>query len=609
MTQGRTPDTLDLFDTSRDFCDRLLAESSIYRLLYEHGDALFPDEFFEDLYSSRGRASVPPRILATVMVLQRLGGLSDREAVDRFTFDLRWKFACGGLEADYPGFVHTVLVDMRARLRRSDSPTRIFEAVLDVAKQAGLVGPRRALDSTPLYDAVATQDTVTLIRSSIRGVLRTSDAQTAQRVREVLKRDDAYDTPGKPACDWDDAEAREQLVDALAKDGYAVLALFDGEALDAKLDEAVRLLATVLGQDLEEDDDGTFRIMRGTAPDRVISTVDPEARHGHKTTAHKFDGYKGHVALDPDSEIVTSTAVTASNVADGEVTDELLEDVLESDDDEPEAPSSTATSSPNEFDESSGVDEAALAVEQRHEDKGQAERGSLTGLGNHLRKFIATLGALTGFGPSHSSRESQITATLEPPADPCLPVSPAIYGDASYGAARVLVLLEDAGADIFTKVQQPVSLGGRFSQAEFDINLEASTVTCPAGQTVVLKLREDGAGRAAFGKRCQTCPLREQCTSAKSGRTINTHAHFDVLQRHRERQQSEDWQAEYKATRPKVERKIAHLVRRKHGGRRARVRGRERVANDFSLLAAATNLARLAQLGLRRTENGWAVPA
>jgi hypothetical protein len=124
---------------------------------------------------------------------------------------------------------------------------------------------------------------------------------------------------------------------------------------------------------------------------------------------------------------------------------------------------------------------------------------------------------------------------------------------------------------------------------------------------VALKIRANGAGHARFGTRCQACPFREQCTSAKSGRTIVTHAHFNVLQRHRQRQQDEDWQAEYRATRPKVERKIAHLVRRQHGGRRARVRGQERVANDFSLLAAATNLARLAKLGLQRTDDGWAV--
>ena len=106
---------------------------------------------------------MPPQIVAVVMVLQRFEGLSDRDAVERFTFDLRWKYACGGLDFDRDGFVHTVLVDMRARLRASERPNRIFEAVLDVAKSAGLVGRKRVLDSTALYDAVATQDTVTRI--------------------------------------------------------------------------------------------------------------------------------------------------------------------------------------------------------------------------------------------------------------------------------------------------------------------------------------------------------------------------------------------------------------------------------------------------------------
>ena len=103
------------------------------------------------------------------MVLQRLEGCSDREAVERFTYDLRWKYAAGGLDFDYPGFVHTVLVDMRARLAASENPDRVFEVTLAAAVQAGLVGRRRVLDSTALFDAVATMDTVTLIRSAIRG--------------------------------------------------------------------------------------------------------------------------------------------------------------------------------------------------------------------------------------------------------------------------------------------------------------------------------------------------------------------------------------------------------------------------------------------------------
>ena len=119
---------------------------------------------FADLFADIGRRSVPPRIVAAVMVLQRIEGCSDREAVDRFAYDARWKYAAGGLDFDYPGFAHTVLVDMRARLAASDRPNRIFEVTLEAARQAGLVGRRRVLDSTALYDAVATMDTVMLIR-------------------------------------------------------------------------------------------------------------------------------------------------------------------------------------------------------------------------------------------------------------------------------------------------------------------------------------------------------------------------------------------------------------------------------------------------------------
>ena len=87
---------------------------------------MFPDELFADLFSDRGRRGVPPQIVATVMVLQRLSGKSDREAVEAFEFDIRWKYACG-VDIDFDGFAHTVLVDMRARLAQSDRPKRIFE--------------------------------------------------------------------------------------------------------------------------------------------------------------------------------------------------------------------------------------------------------------------------------------------------------------------------------------------------------------------------------------------------------------------------------------------------------------------------------------------------
>jgi hypothetical protein len=451
------------------------------------------------------------------------------EAVDRFTYDARWKYAAGGLGFDYPGFVHTVLVDMRARLRASEDPDRIFEAVLEVAKRAGLVGRRRVLDSTSLYDAVATMDTVTLIRSAIRGLLAACDGVLEDELRGLLTRDDEYRTAGKPVCDYEDRQAREEMIDALAKDARALLLALDGRDLGPGLEQAAALLATVVGQDLDEGEDGVFRIARRVAKDRVISTVDPDARHGHKTSARGFDGYKGHVSIDPDSELITATTVTAGNVGDGQAVDALLADDLAEPGDPPEA------------------------------------------------------------GEPSGSEE---------------PLS--VYGDSAYGAGSVLDTLEQAGAEIMCKVQAPNAPGGRYAKDAFGIDLEAATVTCPAGQTTPLRPIKDGH-IAYFGLACQGCPLADRCTTSSAGRSIHVGVYEQQLQRARARQADPDWKTDYTATRPKVERKISHLMRRRHGSRRARVRGHTKVDADFSLLAAAVNLARLATLGITHNAAGWAL--
>ncbi|WP_431999133.1 transposase [Sphaerimonospora mesophila] len=197
MALGRTPMQPGLLSSTVSFCEGRLAPNSIYAVLHRECHTLFPDEMFADLFAGDGRRSVPPMIVAVVMVLQRLEGLSDREAVDRFAFDVRWKYAAGGLDFDHPGFVHTVLVDMRARLAASDRPDRIFDRTVQVARQAGLIGRRRVLDSTPIYDAVATQDTVTLIRSAIRGLLRAADHRLRSQLRGVLSSGDAYNRHGQ----------------------------------------------------------------------------------------------------------------------------------------------------------------------------------------------------------------------------------------------------------------------------------------------------------------------------------------------------------------------------------------------------------------------------
>src|SRR5512135_3787325 len=192
----------------------------------------------------------------------------------------------------------TVLVGMRNRLRASDRPRRLFEDVTATARAAGLLrGRRRVLDSTPLYDAVATQDTVIQLRAAIRKLLLAADRDAsglAAAVRAALSRDDGYATLGKPPCDWDDPAAREALVDALVRDCQAALGVLHGHELTGPVAEAAALLALLAGQDVEAGEDGVFRIARKVARDRVICTVDTEARHGHKSRARTFDGYKTH---------------------------------------------------------------------------------------------------------------------------------------------------------------------------------------------------------------------------------------------------------------------------------------------------------------------------
>ena len=499
-----------------------LSVGSVYRLLAEEGHRLFPDGYFADLFvsTSRGRPTIPARTVATVMLLQSFEGLSDREACDRLAFDLRWQAAAGlttGAEAFHP----TVLVGMRNRLRASDRPYRLHDDTLVPAREAGVLkGRARVFDSTALYDAVATQDTVTQLRAAIRKVLATVPPMLAAEIRAALRRDDDYATIGKPPCDWDDPAAREALVDALVGDAHAALVVLDGHGLLEPAAGAARLLALIAGQDVAPGEDGIIRIVRGVARDRIISTVDPEARHGHKSSNRHFDGYKTHVSVDPDSELIAAATATPANTADRDAIDELL---------------------------------------------------------------------------------------AEPGADSDSETKPAVVGDSAYADGATLASLGDNGYEVVAKVPPARNQTGGFTKDLFGIDLESSTVTCPAVHTVPITFGRRGVGRASFAPHCLACPLRADCTSSAAGRSITIHPHEAALQRAKAAQRSEDWKARYRADRPIVERKIAHFTRRPWGGRKARVRGLERIRTDVATRAGVVNWARLAVLGLQSTPAGWAI--
>ena len=494
--QGRSQDQRDLLDVE-SLAGHLLPAGSVFRLLAEHRQRLFPAAMFEDLFlSGRGRPSVPPDVVAAVIVLQTLQGLSDREAADAVTFDLRWKAACG-VAVDAGSFHPSTLTYWRRRLAASQRPHRIFEVVRQLIIETGAVRGqnRRALDSTVLDDAVARQDTVTQLIAAIRRVAR--EVPDAEEVVATRCTGHDYSQPGKPRIAWDDEAAREQLVSALVNDALALLAALDVDAITAaggKPAEAVALLALVAGQDVEPADgsdgtDGRWRIARKTAPDRVISTVDPEARHAHKTREQRRDGFKAHVVVEPDTGLTTTAALTQVNGpanSDAAVGAALL-------DQDPTLPNAAA---------------------QQPTPAGDDEAGD----GEQVE----------------------------------------VLGDSAYGSGDMLDALDRAGRKPVIKPWpiRPAVEGG-FTIDDFAYDHEAGTLTCP--NQVTRKLTT--ARRAVFGTVCHDCPLRARCTTAVKGRTIEVHRHERLQRQHRRRAKTPEFQQVYRHKRPLVERSIAWLVR------------------------------------------------
>jgi IS5 family transposase len=512
--QGRSDLQRDVFDVE-SVAGHLLPAGSMFRFLAEHRGRLFPPEMFEDLFPSRrGRPSIPPDVIATVLVLQTLHNLSDREAADAVTFDLRWKAACG-IAIDAGSFHPSVLTYWRRRLAASDRPHRIFEVVREVIAESGAVTgkQRRVMDSTVLDDAVARQDTVTQLIAAIRRVGR--DVPGAAELIVQLCTGHDYTDPGKPRIAWDDPAARDQLVSALVNDALALLDALEVDAIQeagGKPADAVALLALVAGQDVEpaegsDGTDGRWRIARRTAPDRVISTVDPETRHAHKSRERRQDGFKAHITVEPDTGLTTTVRVTKASGSENS--------------------------------------DANVGIELLSEDE-----------------------------------------TIDPDE------GVEVLGDSAYGTGDLLHALHTKGWKPVIKPWplKPAVEGG-FTIDDFTHDPDAGTVTCPAGVTRKVTAKRN----VVFGVACRGCPLREQCTTSASGRTLTLHPHEQLQREHRARAYDDGFQATYRTHRPMVERSIAWLVR---GSRRVPYRGIEKNNAWLHNRVAALNLRRLLALGL-----------
>ena len=330
------PVGVDVWET----CRELIPVGSVFAFLAEHREELFPRSMFADMYpSANGRPSMPPQVLSAAVVLQSLYGVSDFDAVQELRCDLRWKAACG-LGLHDTAFDPSLLTYFRRRLQRSEDPNRIFTKVKEIVAATGVLKGkhRRALDSTVLDDAVATQDTVTQLVAAIRRVIR--EVPGAGEVASQWCTAHDYTDPGKPRIAWNDKAARADLVDALVSDALNLLARLPEQELGDRAAQALALLALVAGQDVEpvegsDGRDGRWQITKGTAHDRVVSTVDPASRHIHKNRTRHQEGFRAHAAFEPEAGLFTEVALTAGSGADNHeaaIAEDLLADEDETQD-------------------------------------------------------------------------------------------------------------------------------------------------------------------------------------------------------------------------------------------------------------------------------------
>jgi len=568
--QGKSRMDRELLDAG-EMAGHLVPPGSVFAFLAEHRRELFPDSFSADLFpSGTGRPSLSADLAGAVLVLKELYDLSDTQTADALKFDIRWKVACGR-SLTQMSFDPSTLVYWRKRIAASGRPDRVFDAVAEVITQTGILRGRRkrCVDSTVFDDAVATQDTVTQLVAAIRKVARVVPG-ASEVIAAVCTLD--YGKPGKPDIDWDDPAAKQALVSDLVNDALAMLAELTGDGTaerDPAAADALGLLALVAGQDVEpaEDSDGTdgrWKIARKVAPDRVISTVDTQARHTRKSRSKRRDGFRGHVAAEPETGLITDCEMTMA-------------------------------AGPGSADAENGVKMAARdrfhGAAAAPDPQGQDDAPAHAGMAGMAGETAADSrdGADPQDAQDGEAQDAREAGGLE------------VYGDSAYGSGEARAAYRDGGHDTVIKPGplRPAVPGG-FTLDDFAINEDTGTVTCPAGITRAMS----PARTVTFGAACAGCPMRDRCTTAKNGRSMTIHPHDNLLRQARAQARAGAFKQAY-PTRSVIERIISWTATQ--NGRRIRLRHLGTVKNDAWLhnRCAAINLRTLLRHGLTRSGGVW----
>ena len=298
---------------------------SFYGRMGSLNGKLLRDDDLKGMYTlDNGRPSLPPSMMAGVLLLQFYDDVSDAEAVERVRYDLRWKVALN-LPLDDNGFDPSSLSVFRTRLVEHHQERYAFDRLLKVAREEGFLADKVSMlsDTTNAAGAGATQDTYTLLRKGVRKLLKAMGYHLPGKRQgcsaEIEKLLSTYvDQDRRADADWSDPVKRSAQLQALVADSETALGLALQQMEDPEIRSLGWTISKILGDDLERTPDGGSKIREGTAADRFISLHDTEMRHGRKSASKKFDGHKVSTSIDQASELILDIEDLAAPLGDGQ---------------------------------------------------------------------------------------------------------------------------------------------------------------------------------------------------------------------------------------------------------------------------------------------------
>ena len=307
---------------------------SFERRLRDELPTLVSREDFAGWYSeSTGRPGCSPVVLTGMLLLQMRYDLTDDQVVERARRDLGFRYALR-LDGREPPPSVTSLRRFRRKLRERKGDDFLHRRVLALATERGLIPDiaLQAQDSTNTDCRGAVIDTFNLIAAGIRQVIRVVARALGEEpgglaTQWEMSRYLARSIKGQAAIDWASEEERNELLTKEIRDADRLPALVValGVTLPPTVDEALTLLQEVARQDVEELEDGSFKIKRGTKKGRVVSVTDPEARHGRKSSSKVITGFKTHVQGTITSQFVTGVVMSDAGKHDSEPSTELID--------------------------------------------------------------------------------------------------------------------------------------------------------------------------------------------------------------------------------------------------------------------------------------------